>query len=149
MSENTFKILMVSGPNLSLLGKREPKIYGTDTLSDIEKTVSDEAGKYSMGVTAFNSESEGDLIKFLQEHGPDADGVIINPGALTHYSIALRDCIAFLKCPVVEVHLSNLHAREEFRRTSVIAPVCDGQITGLGKYGYLGAIRYLHEKLSS
>lgn len=140
-------ILLVSGPNLRTLGRREPEIYGTETLEEIEGWVIRKAQDFSVEVHCYQSDSEGEIIKFLQEHGPDAQGVIINPGALTHYSYAIEDCIRYLDCPVVEVHISNLHKREEFRRTSVIAPVCAGQIMGLGKWGYYGALVYLIEKM--
>jgi 3-dehydroquinate dehydratase II len=141
------RILLVSGPNLKSLGRREPEIYGHDTLEDIEGWVIREAQELGVDVRCFQSEIEGEIIKYLQENDTEADGVIINPGALTHYSIALRDCIKYLSCPVVEVHLSNLYKREEFRRTSVVAEVCVGQIHGLGKWGYLGALNYLVEKM--
>jgi 3-dehydroquinate dehydratase-2 len=140
-------ILFVSGPNLRLLGRRETHIYGTDTLEEIEGWIIREAQEYSVEVHCYQSESEGEIISFLQIRGPDSDGVIINPGALTHYSIALRDCIRYLPCPVVEVHMSNLYKREEFRRESVVTAVCDGQVTGLGKWGYYAALRYLIEKM--
>ncbi len=142
-------ILLISGPNLRLLGRREPDIYGTDTLEDIEGWIIREAHEHDIDVHCYQSESEGELLTFLQTYGPDADGIIINPGALAHYSIALRDCLQYLPCPVVEVHISNLYAREEFRQKSVIAPVCDGQIMGLGKWGYFGALNYLVEKIGS
>ena len=141
------RVLLISGPNVSLIGKRETEIYGTDTLDDIEQMVSTDAENHGFEVECFRSESEGEIISYIQEHGPKAAGVIINPGALTHYSIALRDCIAYIKRPVVEVHVSNLHKREEFRRHSVIAPVCDGQVTGLGRCGYFGALHYIMEKV--
>ena len=141
------RILLVSGPNLRSLGRREPEIYGSETLEDIEGWIIREAQKFGIEVHCFQSEIEGEIIKFLQGSDTEADGVIINPGALTHYSIALRDCIKYLSCPVVEVHLSNLYKREEFRQKSVIAPVCAGQIHGLGKCGYYGALVYLVEKM--
>jgi 3-dehydroquinate dehydratase-2 len=147
MDLNPRLILFVSGPNLRLLGRREPEIYGTDTLEEIEGWIIRKAQEFGVEVRCFQSESEGDIIRFLQDSGPDSDGVIINPGALTHYALALGDCIRYLKCPVVEVHISNLYRREEFRHKSVIAPVCAGQIMGLGKWGYLGALVYLVEKM--
>ena len=141
------RILLVSGPNLRMLGRREPDIYGTSTLEQIEAWLITEAQNLGVEMHCFQSESEGEIIKFLQNNGPHCGGVIINPGALTHYSIALRDCIRYLICPVVEVHLSNLYKREEFRRTSVVAPVCVGQVLGLGKWGYYGALKYLVENI--
>lgn len=140
-------VLLVSGPNLRLLGRRETEIYGTETLEDIEGWLIRNAQDFGIEVHCFQSESEGEIIKFLQDHGPDADGVIINPGALTHYSLALRDCIKYLKCPVVEVHISNLYKREEFRHRSVIAGACNGQVLGLGKWGYYAALVYLAAKM--
>lgn len=140
-------IVLVSGPNLRMLGRREVEIYGSETLEDIEGWLITEAHKLGVEVQCFQSESEGEIISYLQNRGLDADGVIINPGALTHYSIALRDCIKYLPCPVVEVHISNLYKREEFRQKSVITPVCEGQVTGLGKWGYLGALIFLVNKI--
>ncbi|HDS29468.1 MAG TPA: type II 3-dehydroquinate dehydratase [Firmicutes bacterium] len=140
-------ILFVSGPNLRLLGKRDTHIYGTETLDQIEGWIIQEAQKFDIDVHCYQSESEGDILSFLQTYGPDAQGVIINPGALTHYSYALRDCIQYLKCPVVEVHLSNLFRREEFRHKSVVAPACTGQVTGLGKLGYLAALLFLVDRM--
>lgn len=141
------KILLVSGPNLRLLGKRETDIYGTDTLENIEGWIIQEAQKHGVYIDCYQSESEGDILTFLQTYGPDCDGVIINPGALTHYSVALRDCLRYLTCPVVEVHISNLFKREEFRQKSVVTPVCDGQVMGLGKWGYYSALVYLIETM--
>jgi 3-dehydroquinate dehydratase-2 len=142
-------ILLVSGPNLRLLGKREVQTYGTETLDDIEAWLIQEAQKHDIDVHCYQSESEGDILTFLQTYGPDARGVIINPGALAHYSYALRDCIQYLKCPVIEVHISNLYKREEFRHRSVIAPACTGQVTGLGKWGYHAALTYLIQTIKT
>jgi 3-dehydroquinate dehydratase-2 len=147
MELTTPRILLVSGPNLRVLGRREPEVYGPDTLEDIEGWLIRKAQDYGVDVKCFQSDSEGELIKFLQDNGTDVDGIIINPGALTHYSYALRDCIRYLSCPVVEVHLSNLYKREEFRHESVVAPVCVGQVMGLGKLGYYGALAYLIERM--
>jgi 3-dehydroquinate dehydratase-2 len=126
-----------------MLGQREPDIYGTATLADIEQRV--QARAVELGVTAefFQSNSEGAIIDCVQLRGATADGMIINAGALTHTSIALRDALAIVSCPIVEVHISNIHAREEFRRTSLTAPVVRGVITGLGPRGYLLALEYL------
>jgi 3-dehydroquinate dehydratase II len=141
------RVLLVSGPNLRSLGRREPEVYGTETLEDIEGWIIREAQNFGVEVHCFQSEVEGEIIKFLQDNDMESDGIIINPGALAHYSIALRDCIKYLSCPVVEVHISNLYRREEFRRNSVVAEVCVGQIHGLGKWGYFGALVYLVEKM--
>lgn len=135
------KILLLNGPNLNLLGLREPAVYGTATLSDVVALVRGEAEKCRVEIIDRQSNYEGELIDAL--HGTREEnyaGVILNPGAYTHYSYALRDAIASIETPVVEVHISNIHAREDFRHTSVLAPVCKGQICGLGIYGYVLAL---------
>jgi 3-dehydroquinate dehydratase-2 len=136
-------ILLVNGPNLNLLGEREPDLYGRTTLSEIESLVRDACAAWNVEVKAFQSNHEGGLIDFIQEHRRGAKGIVVNPGAYTHTSYALRDCLKAVGVPVVEVHLSNVHTREEFRRTSVVAPVCRGQIVGLGMRGYLLAAEWL------
>jgi 3-dehydroquinate dehydratase-2 len=136
-------ILLVNGPNLNLLGEREPDLYGRTSLGEIEALVRDACAAWNVEVKAFQSNHEGAIVDFLQEHRRGAKGVVVNPGAYTHTSYAIRDCLKALGVPVVEVHLSNVHAREEFRRTSVIAPVCRGQIVGLGMRGYLLAAEWL------
>jgi 3-dehydroquinate dehydratase-2 len=136
-------ILVVNGPNLNLLGEREPEIYGPGTLADVEQMVRDACAPYGVEVLAYQSNWEGALIDFLQEHRADAQGVILNAGALTHTSRALHDCLRALPCPTVEVHISNVDAREEWRRESVIAPACLGQIAGLGVAGYHYAALHL------
>jgi len=136
-------ILLVNGPNLNLLGEREPEIYGRTTLHEIEKLVRDACAGWNVEVKAFQSNHEGALIDFLQEHRARARGIVINAGAYTHTSYALHDCLKALPVPAVEVHISNLQAREPFRRQSVIAPACRGQITGLGIRGYLLAAEWL------
>ncbi len=137
------RILVVNGPNLNLLGKREPEIYGTRSLADLNDMVQARAAELHVEVTTFQSNSEGDIIDFLQKEGPGSSGVIINPGALSHYSLALYDCLQALALPVVEVHLSNIHAREKFRSRSVTARAARGVITGLGFEGYRLALDYL------
>lgn len=141
--KNFLNFLLIHGPNMGLLGKREPEKYGTETLEQIEGWIITKSQDFDIDINCFQSESEGDILKFLMKHMDDAEGVIINPGAFAHSSYALRDCLQCIPCPVVEVHLTNLCQREEFRHKSVTAPVCDGVIMGLGKYGYLGALMYL------
>jgi len=136
-------ILLVNGPNLNLLGEREPELYGRTTLPEIEKLVRDACAEWNVQVKAFQSNHEGALIDFIQEHRKSARGIIVNPGAYTHTSYALHDCLKSVPVPAVEVHLSNIHAREPFRRTSVVAPACRGQISGLGMRGYLLAAEWL------
>ncbi len=137
------RVLIVNGPNLNLLGKREPHIYGTRSQEDLKQVVQDRAGKLGFEVSFFQSNHEGELIDFLQKEGPGSAGIVINPGALSHYSLALYDCLQALALPVVEVHLSNIHAREEFRSRSVTARAARGVITGLGFAGYELALEFL------
>jgi 3-dehydroquinate dehydratase II len=137
------KLLIVHGPNLNLLGKREPHIYGTRSLGDLNEMVRDKARELKIEVAVFQSNSEGEIIDFLQKEGPGTAGIVINPGALSHYSLALYDCLQALRLPVVEVHISNIHAREEFRSRSVTGRAARGVIAGLGFEGYLHAMEFL------
>ncbi|MPZ99283.1 MAG: type II 3-dehydroquinate dehydratase [Dehalococcoidia bacterium] len=140
------RIFVVNGPNLNLLGHREPEVYGYETLEDIEYFIRTRAEQLSVDVSFFQSNHEGQLIDAVHDHR-DYDGLIINPGGLTHTSVALADAIAGVRLPAVEVHLSNVHAREEFRRHSYISPVSWGQIVGFGYHGYLVALDLLHARL--
>jgi len=143
------KILVLHGPNLNLLGTREPEVYGSMTMEAIDQALIQLASELSVEVRCAQSNHEGGLIDLLHEARTWADGVIINPGGYTHTSVAIRDAIAAIGLPAVEVHLSNVHAREEFRHHSFIAPVCIGQIAGFGWQSYLLALRGLVEKISS
>lgn len=139
------KFLLMNGPNLNRLGKREPGIYGQATLRDIENEVILFGKENNIEVSCFQSNHEGLIIDQIHDAEDQFDGIILNPGAFTHYSYAIRDAVASVNVPVIEVHISNIHAREEFRHTSVIAPETIGQIVGLGKYGYKLAVLALLE----
>jgi 3-dehydroquinate dehydratase-2 len=131
------RFLVLHGPNLNLLGSREPEVYGTTTLADIDSKLSESASARGHEVSSFQSNHEGELIDKLQEAGGSMDGVVLNPGGFTHTSVALRDAVAALPVPVVEVHLSNIYAREEFRQHSLLSGVCAGVVSGFGAQSYV------------
>jgi 3-dehydroquinate dehydratase-2 len=131
------KILVLHGPNLNWLGKREPAVYGYHTLDDLNQLLTKHAEKFDLQLKIFQSNGEGELIDKIQEESGWAEAILINPGAYTHYSYALRDALSGVGLPVIEVHLSNIHSREEFRHTSVIAPIAVGQICGFGFESYI------------
>jgi len=137
------KILVIHGPNLNILGKRDPTLYGSQPLAEINALLERRAQELGVEVVPFQSNSEGALIDFIQSQAAQAVGIVINPGALTHYGLCLRDALADSALPVIEVHLSNIYAREEWRHKSVIAPVARGQISGLGWKGYIAALEIL------
>ncbi len=143
------RLLLLNGPNLNMLGAREPVLYGSATLDDVVRTVTSagDALASPIEVEAFQSNHEGALIDVIQGRGRTAAGIIINPGGFTHTSVALRDALAMTDAPIVEVHLTNIHAREEFRHRSFVAPIALGQIAGFGALGYLLAFQALVAKI--
>jgi 3-dehydroquinate dehydratase-2 len=143
------RVLVINGPNLNLLGAREPSYYGVKTLEDILEALEEAARDLDVELEAFQSNHEGAIIDYVQVNAPDASGIIVNAGALTHYGLALRDALIDSRLPIIEVHLSNIHAREEFRRRSVLADVAVGQIAGLGWKGYLYALEYFADEMKN
>jgi 3-dehydroquinate dehydratase-2 len=141
------KVFVIHGPNLNLLGKREPDIYGGSTLDEINERISREAERIGIKCEFFQSNIEGELVDIVQKAGEKADGIIINPAGYSHTSVALLDALKAVDIPGVEVHLSNIFAREEIRRTSLTAAGCTGSISGLGVEGYLLALRYISDRL--
>jgi 3-dehydroquinate dehydratase-2 len=131
------KILFLNGPNLNLLGTRETRVYGQTTLQEIERRVRERAGKMGVEVDFRQSNLEGELVTWIQKASQDFGAIVLNAAAYTHTSIALRDAIAAVSIPTIEIHLSNVHSREDFRHRSMIAPVCRGQIAGFGAYSYI------------
>lgn len=145
------KILIINGPNINFLGIREKNIYGNNTYDDMCKYLEKEAKSFGIDVNFVQSNIEGEIVNFIQNTYGKYDGIVINPAAYTHYSIAVLDALKAVGLPAVEVHISNVHAREEFRRKSVTAPACVGQVCGFGIYGYVMAMKALinhcgHEK---
>ena len=136
-------ILVINGPNLNMLGERDKDIYGNKTLSELDVKIKKQGEILGVDIVTFQSNSEGDIIDLIQKQASQMDGIIINPGALTHYGFSLRDALADSNLPVIEVHLSNIYAREDWRATSVIAPIAMGQISGLGWRGYVAALQIL------
>jgi len=141
------RILVIHGPNLNMLGKREPELYGSQTLAAIDRSLRDRAGELGIEVSTFQSNHEGELVEAIQAAVGQITGLIINPAAFTHTSVAIRDAVLLLDVPIVEVHLSNIHKRESFRHHSYIADVATAQITGLGPAGYTYALEALAEKI--
>ena len=142
------RILVLHGPNLNLLGTREPEIYGSTTLDDINEMIAERAAEVGIETAFYQSNHEGDLVDAIQQANHKFDFITFNAAAFTHYSIAIRDAIAAIDVPVIEVHISNIHQREEFRHTSVLAPVAMGQICGLGVESYLAALEAIIYKLN-
>jgi 3-dehydroquinate dehydratase-2 len=134
------KILFLNGPNLNLLGQRQPEVYGSATLADIEAKVRERAAKLGAAIDFRQTNSEGELVDWIQQAKGKFDVIVLNAAAYTHTSVALRDAIAAVSIPTIEIHLSNIHAREEFRNKSLIAPVCRGQISGFGAASYILAL---------
>lgn len=141
------RVLVLNGPNLNFLGRRNPGIYGSRTLEEINQEISRRAASLGVEVDFFQSNSEGDLVDWIQENWGKMDGIIINPGALTHYGYSLKDALIDAAVPVIEVHLGNIHAREEWRRHSVIADIARGQIAGFGWRSYTAALEIMAGQL--
>ena len=143
------RILVIHGPNLNVLGKRDRSIYGEKALKEIDALLKKEARALGVDVVTFQSNHEGALVDFIQEQAGTARGIVVNPGALTHYGFSLLDALVDARLPVVEVHLSNIYRREEWRAESIIAPIAEGQISGLGWRGYVAALQILVSKLKA
>lgn len=139
------KILVINGPNLNMLGKREPEVYGSDTLEDINNGLKSLGKELNIEISTFQSNHEGELVSEIQNAMGNFDGLIINPAAYTHTSVAIRDALLLLSCPVIEVHLSNIYKRESFRHKSYVSDIATGQIAGLGIQGYELAVRAIRQ----
>lgn len=139
------KVLIIHGPNVNMLGVRETSIYGKETFQSVNEQLARKAHQLGLYLEVFQSNHEGEIIDSIQQAANDFDGIVINAGALAHYSYALRDAIASIKVPCIEVHTSNIYNREEFRANSVLSPVCAGQITGFGKYSYVLGLHAIRE----
>jgi 3-dehydroquinate dehydratase-2 len=143
------RILVIHGPNLNMLGKRDKSIYGEKTLREIDALLKKEAKALGIDLATFQSNHEGALIDFVQEQADAASGIMINPGALTHYGFSLLDALVDTRLPIIEVHLSNIYRREEWRNRSIFAPIAQGQISGFGWRGYVAALQILASKLKA
>jgi len=143
------KILIINGPNLNKLGKRSPEIYGPKSLNEIQSDLDKLSKNLGVELEFYQSNTEGSIVDFIQSNSSKAHGLIINPGALTHYGLSLADALMDLQIPIVEVHLSNIYKREEWRKKSVVAPTSIGQISGLGAMGYSFALQFLCEYIKS
>lgn len=139
------KVKIIHGPNLNQLGERDREIYGHLSLEDINQLILKRADELGIKLDIFQSNHEGDIVDYIQQDYKDFAGIIINPAGLTHYSIVLRDALALTELPIIEVHLSNIYSREEFRAKSVVSPIADGVISGLGHHGYLYAVDGIYE----
>ena len=142
------KILVINGPNLNNLGRRDAEHYGTITLAAVESAVRERANELGAEIETFQSNHEGAIVDFIQRSAEGADGIIINAGALTHYGLSMRDALTDARLPIVEVHISNIHARDEYRRHSVVADLAVGQIAGLGWRGYVYALDFLMSQMT-
>ena len=140
-------VLVINGPNLNMLGRREPEVYGSDTLADINGMVEQEAERLGLSLESFQSNSEGAIVDKIQQAMDQAAGLIINPGAYTHTSIAIRDALLLLDIPIVEIHISNTYKREEFRKTSMLADIVTGRIVGFGAFGYIMALQAIAQQV--
>lgn len=141
------KVAVIHGPNLNMLGLREPEIYGTENLADLNKKLEKKAAEITLEITIMQSNHEGEIVDFLHQNYQDLAGIIINPGGLTHSSVVLRDAITSVRLPTIEVHISNIYRREDFRKKSITAEAAVAQISGLGAYGYLLALDGLKDIL--
>ena len=142
------KIAVINGPNLNMLGKRENQIYGNKSLDEINNDLKEIADNSEFDISFFQSNHEGEIVEYIQENYGLWDGLIINPGGLTHTSVVLRDTVLLLDIPIMEVHLSNIYSREEFRHKSLLRDIVTGHICGLGSFGYISALYYLIQKLN-